>query len=209
MKLYDFATAPSPRRVRIFLAEKGVDVPRVPVDLRAGEQFQPPFRGHNPLCTVPYLELDDGSGIGEVVAICRYLEEMYPQPALFGTDAKSRGLIAMWDHRVEVEGMMAVAEALRNAAPFFKGHALPGPHGFEQIPELANRGRARVQIFFDMLNERLLHHEFVAGDTFSIADITALVAVEFARVVKAAVPDEHTSLKRWHAAISARPSAQA
>lgn len=209
MKLFDFATAPNPRRVRIFLAEKGVTLPLVQVDLRAGEQLLPAYRGMNAQCVVPYLEFDDGSGLGEVVAICRYFEETHPEPPLLGREARERAEIAMWEHRMEAEGMGAVAEVLRNSAPFFKDRGLPGPHDFEQIPELARRGRTRIELFFDLLNERLLHHEYVAGGAFSMADITALVAVDFARMVKAAVPDGHAHLKRWHAAVSARPSARA
>ena len=209
MKLYEFAAAPNPRRVRMFMAEKGMTIPTEQVNLRGGEQFSDRYKAINPQCVVPYLELDDGSGIGEVVAICRYLEEIHPDNPLLGTDPKSKALIAMWDHRVEAEGLSAVAEAFRNTVPAFKGRALSGPHDFEQIPELADRGKARLQAFFRDLDHRLGQSDYVAGPSFSIADISAVVAVDFAGWLKITIPDELTNLKRWYAAVSARPSAKA
>src|SRR5579883_473425 len=173
MKFYDCKPAPSPRRVRIFLAEKGVAIPTVQVDLRHGEQFSPEFRAINPQCMVPYLVLDDGTGIGESVAICRYIEEIRPQPPLLGIDAKDRALVTMWEHRMELEGFFAVAEAFRNSTPGFKGRAIAGPQGFEQIPALVERGKARVASFFRELDQRLGASEFVAGPRYTIADITA------------------------------------
>jgi glutathione S-transferase len=209
MKFYDCKPAPSPRRVRIFLAEKGVAIPTVQVDLRHGEQFSPEFRAINPQCMVPFLVLDDGTGIGESVAICRYIEEIHPTPALLGADAKDRALVTMWEHRMELEGFFAVAEAFRNATPGFKGRAIAGPQGFEQIPALVERGKARVASFFRELDQRLGESEFVAGPRYTIADITALVSVDFAGWMKLAIPEDHGNLKRWHQAVSARPSAQA
>ena len=209
MKFYDCRTAPSPRRVRIFMAEKAIEIPTVQVDLRSGEQFSAAYRAINSQCTVPYLVLDDGTGIGEAVAICRYLEEAYPEPPLLGTTAWERGVVAMWDHRMEVEGFMAVAEAFRNSTPGLKGRALTGPQGHEQLPALADRGMARTRAFFAELDRRLGHSEFIAGPHYTIADITALVSVDFAGWMKLAIPEDHVRLKRWHNAVSARPSAKA
>ena len=209
MRLYDYKPAPNPRRVRIFMAEKGIEIPTVQVDLRAGEQFQPSFRAINPRCVVPYLVLDDGAGIGEVVAIWRYLEETHPNPPLMGLDAEDRAIVAMWQHRMEHEGVFAVGEAFRNSTPGFKGRALSGPHGYEQIPALAERGRARALDFFSDIDKRLGESEFIAGPRFTVADIDAFVAIGFAGWIKLAVPPEHKNVKRWHDAVSARPSASA
>jgi glutathione S-transferase len=209
MKLYDCATAPSPRRVRIFLAEKGITVPIVPVDLRNGEQFTPEFRAINPECTVPVLEFDDGKCIAEVVAICTYFELTHPEPRLMGTDAEDQAIVSAWQHRVERQGFWAVADAFRNAAPGLKGRALPGPDDYEQIPALAERGRARVARFFETLDAELADREFVAGAAYSIADISALVMVDLAQRIKLAIPDGCANLRRWHEAVSARPSASA
>ncbi|MCU0838298.1 MAG: glutathione S-transferase family protein [Rhodospirillales bacterium] len=209
MKFYDCATAPSPRRVRIFLTEKGIEVPTVQVDLRAGEQFGEPFRRLNPWCTVPVLELDDGTAISEAVAICRYLEERFADSPLMGRDPREKAIIAMWEHRCEVDGFLAAQEAFRNRAPGLKGRALTGATDVEQISALADRGRARVLRFFAMLDERLADCPFVSGEAFSIADITLLVTVDFAAWAKVPMPGELSSLRRWYEMVSARPSAKA
>jgi glutathione S-transferase len=209
MKLYDYAPAPNPRRVRMFLAEKGIALPTIQVDLRANEQFTPEFRAINPDCTVPVLELADGTRIADVMAICVYFEAVQPQPALMGTDALDRATVTAWQRVVERDGFFAVAEALRNSSPAFKGRALPGADDYDQIPALVERGRARVGNFFRMLDARLARHKFVGGETFSIADITAVVSVDFARWIRLTVPDECSHLRRWHAEVSARPSAKA
>ena len=209
MKFYDCTTAPSPRRVRIFMTEKGITLPTVQVNLRAGEQFSPAYRAINPQCVVPFLVLDDGTGIGEAAAICHYLEEIHPEPPLMGSNAKSRGVIAMWDHRMEAEGVMAAGEVLRNTSPGMKNRALSGAHEFAQIPALVERGRARLRAFFADLDARLSESEFIAGPGFTVADITALVAVDFADWVKHGIADTQSHLRRWHQAVSARPSAKA
>jgi glutathione S-transferase len=195
--------------VRIFLAEKGVTLPTVQVDLRAGAQLTPEFRKLNPWCTVPVLELDDGTAISEAMAICRYLEAAYPEPPLMGRTPAEQGVIAMWEHRCEVDGWQAAAEAFRNTTPGFKTRALPGPADYEQIPALAERGRARVQHFFAMLDERLAASPFVAGPEFSVADITAFVAIDFAGWLKLKLPETLTHARRWYEQVNARPSAQA
>jgi glutathione S-transferase len=209
MKLYDCGPAPNPRRVRIFLAEKGINIPKVQVNLREHEQFSPEFRKLNPACTVPVLELDDGTALCEVVAIYRYLEEAYSDPPLLGVDARDKAIVAMWDHWCELDGFLAVAEAFRNASPAFKGRALTGPEETEQIPALAERGRVRVRRFFEALDARLGGQEFIAGPRYTAADITALVAVDFAGWIKMSIPEEYQNARRWHAAVSERPSAQA
>ena len=209
MKLYDFAAAPNPRRVRIFAAEKGIALDTVQVDIRAGEQFGDAFRALNPYCTVPALLLDDGSCISESFAICRYLEALKPEPPLMGSDAKDRGLVEMWHRRVEIHGLMAIADALRNTAERFQNHAVPSAKPYAQIPALAERGMSRISDFFEMLEERLSESAFVAGEGYSVADILALVCVDFAAVVKMTPPDGLTAFKAWHEKVSSRPSASA
>jgi glutathione S-transferase len=209
MKFYDCTTAPSPRRVRIFLAEKGISVPTVQVDLRNNEQLTPAFRAINPDVTVPSLELDDGTRINDAIGICAYFEAIHPQPPLMGESAKEKGLTTAWQREVERNGFYAVMEAFRNWARGLKGRALPGPYNYEQIPALAERGRLRIAHFFERLNERLAQSEFIAGDRYSIADITGLVVVDFAQSVKMTPPEEHKDLRRWYAQVSSRPSAKA
>jgi glutathione S-transferase len=209
MKFYDCTSAPNPRRTRIFLAEKGIEVPTVQIDLRNGQQFSPEYRAINPQCVVPFLVLDDGTGIGEAEAICRYFEEIHPTPPLFGTDAKDKAIVAMWQLRMTFEGFYAVGETFRNRTSAFKDRALSGPHPFEQIPALVERGQARIKIFFKTLDQRLGESEFIAGPRFTIADITAFVAIGFAGWMKLGIPDDHANLQRWHEAVSARPSAKA
>jgi len=209
MKFYDCSTAPSPRRVRIFLAEKGISVPTVQVDLRNGEQFSPAFRAINPDATVPVLELDNGTRIADAIGICVYFEQTHPQPPLMGESAEEKAVITERQRRAERNGFYAVMEAFRNSTPGLKGRGLPGPDDYEQIPALAERGRARVMHFFNEMNVQLAQHPFVAGPRYSVADITALVTVDFARWAKLAIPDECSHLRRWHSDVSARPSAKA
>ena len=209
MKLYDCATAPSPRRVRIFAAEKGIELDKVEVDLGSGQQFAPEFRALNPDCVVPVLALDDGTTISEVLAICQYLEELHPDPALFGQTAEQRAISTMWNNKIEQHGLMHMRDAFRNSAKGLRGHAITGPHGVDQIPELAERGRQCVVAFFDRLEQQLEGRAFITGDEYSIADITGLVLIDFARWIKLDVPEEAENLRRWHADVSARPSAKA
>lgn len=204
--LYDCATAPSPRRARILLAEKGVEHQTVNVDLARGEQLGDAYRAINPLCTVPALRLEDGSVLTDNAAIAAYLEARFPQPPLMGTTPAEKAEIASWNWRVEFEGLLAIAEALRNSSPAMAHRALPGPVDYEQIPELGRRGVARTQQFFDVLERRLAGREFLAGDGFSIADITAVVAVDFARIVRVKPGEQHPELRRWREGLAARPS---
>ena len=209
MKLYDCTTAPSPRRVRIFLAEKGVRLPLVQVDLRHGEQLGAAFRAINPDATVPVLELDNGTRIADILGICRYIEEIHPKPPLMGTDAEDKAVVEGWQRWCEREGFYAAMEAFRNATPGLKGRALPGPDDYEQIPALAERGRARLARFFERLDARLAESAFIAGPRYTIADITALASVDFAGWAKMKPPETLSRLQRWHDAVSARPSAKA
>lgn len=210
MKLYDYASAPNPRRVRIFMAEKGIAVPTIQVNLAAGEQFSDAYRAINPRCVVPALVLDDGTVIGEVLAIWHYIESLRPDPPLMGTSATSGALVAMWERRVELDGYLPAADAFRNADSAFAGHAVAGPHKYAQIAALADRGKSRTLDFFGDLDARLATSAFVAGEAFSVADITALVTVDFAAAdVGLPVPLHLGALRRWHGVVSARPSMRA
>ena len=204
--LYDCATAPSPRRARILLAEKGIAHETVPVDLRQGEHMSEAYRKVNPQCTVPALQTGEDLLLTDNAAIAAYLEARFPQPPLLGDTPQDKAAIASWNWRIEFDGLMAIAEALRNSAPAMVDRALPGPVDYAQIPELAQRGLARVRHFFATLDDRLAGRDFIASDRFSIADITAVVAVDFARVVKIKPDEQHPNLQRWRAAMAQRPS---
>ena len=204
--LYDCSTAPSPRRARILLAEKGIVHETVQVDLRNGEQLGEAFRRINPQCTVPALRTDEDRLLTDNAAITAYLEALRPEPALLGRTPLEKAEIASWNWRIEFEGFLAIAEALRNGSPAMANRALPGPRDYAQIPELAQRGLARVRDFFTVLDERLEGREFIAADRFSVADITAVVAVDFARVVKIKPGEQHPNLQRWRAGMALRPS---
>jgi len=206
LTLFDFTMAPSPRRARIFLAEKGVEYTKIQIDLANGEHLQPAFREINPGCTVPALRLDDGTVISENAGIAAYLEAQYPEPPLLGRTPVEKGQTASWNARMEYEGLWAVAEALRNSAPGLKDRSLTGAENFPQVPALAERGVRRVWLFFDMLEARLEGRDFVATDHFTVADITAVVTVDFARVVRCKPKPEHTNIARWRAALAERPS---
>ena len=210
MKFYDCAPAPSPRRVRIFAAEKGIELETVQVDLRGGGQFEDAFRAMNPACAVPMLELDDGTRITESTAICRYLEEIQPDPPLMGTDAVDRALVEMWHRKMELQGYIPVTDAFRNSAEGFKDRGISGPIPYAQIPALAERGRGRVGDFFGVLEARLDDSPFVAGEQFTIADIMALVVVDFAaRAPGIKPPESARAIAAWHETVSSRPSAGA
>lgn len=209
MKLYDCQTAPSPRRVRIFMAEKDLQLEVVAIDLASGQQFSPEFRAINPDCVVPALQLDDGHCITEVVAICHYLEEIQPEPSLFGRTPEERASALMWNTKSEQQGLWATADAFRNAAQGLKSRALPGPDRYEQIPELAERGRQRAESFLNKMDGQLGQHDFLAGSFYSIADITAMVFVDFAKRLKIPLRDDAVNLQRWYESVSSRPSAAA
>ena len=202
--LYDCATAPSPRRARILLAEKGVPHETVQVDLRQSEQLGEAFRAINPQCTVPALRTEEGRVLTDNAAITAYLEARYPQPPVLGITPLDKAEIASWNWRVEFEGLMAITEAMRNSAPAMADRALPGPVGYPQIPELAQRGLARLQQFIETLDQHLAGRDFIAAGQFSIADITAVVALDFARVVRVKPGEQHAQLRRWREAMAQR-----
>ncbi|MBA4760213.1 glutathione S-transferase N-terminal domain-containing protein [Sphingomonas sp.] len=210
MKLYDAPWAPSPRRVRIFLAEKGVEVPREAIDLRSGEHLADAYLRINPRGAVPALRFDTGEVLCESAAICRYFEALHPEPALFGRTPLEIGWIESWTRRIEGDGYAAVVYVLRNTATAFKDRAIPDAGlSIAQIPELAARGAIMWDAFVEALDVRLSDRPWIAGVDYSFADITALVTLDFARAAKLAVPEHFAHLRRWHSAASARPSASA
>jgi glutathione S-transferase len=203
--LYDCATAPSPRRARLLLAAKGVAYETVEIDLRSGEQLGDAFRRINPQCTVPALRTEEGMVLTDNASIAAYLEARYPAVPMMGITPQDKAEIAGWHWRCEFEGLMAIAEVLRNTSPAMANRALPGPVDYPQIAQLGERGLARLQQFMATLNARLENRDFVAADQYSIADITALVAVDFARVVKVKPDERHHHLLRWRRALAERP----
>jgi glutathione S-transferase len=210
LKLYHAPASPNSRRVRIFLAEKGISLPLVSIDLAAEEQHGDAYRAINPRRVVPTLILEDGTAIGEVLAIWRYLEEAYAGMPLLGTTPKDKALVTMWERRAELEGFTAVMEGVRNAAPRLPDRAIVGPHDYPQIPELVERNKRRVANFYSDMDERLAEVAFVAGENFSAADITALVTVDFAtRALNMSVPAESRTLRYWYDTIVPRPGATA
>jgi glutathione S-transferase len=209
LKLYHSTASPNSRRVRIFLTEKGLKIPLVGIDLSKGEQHSAAYRAINPRRVVPTLVLDDGTAIGEVPAIMRYLDEAFPEKPLLGATPKDKGLIAMWERRAELEGFAAVMEGVRNKVAGLKGRAIAGPHDYEQIPALVERSVQRVKNFFDDFNAQLEQAPFVAGERYSAADITTLVTLDFAKALELTAQPQHAALKRWYETISARPSAAA
>lgn len=206
MKFYDCQTAPSPRRARIFLAEKGLEIETVEIDLGKREQMSDEFKRVNPRCTVPVLELDDGTFLTENSGIAAYLEALVPEPPLLGTTPEEKGMIASWNTRAELEALWPVADAFRNRTKGMAGRAITGPTNYDQIPELAERGRARAVEFFDVLDARLGDSEYLAGTTFSVADISAFVVVDFAGWVKLDATVEHANTQRWYDQLKSRPS---
>lgn len=207
MIFYDCETAPSPRRARMVLAEKGLEPQVHQINLREGAHLGDDFLAVNPRATVPVLVTDAGTVLTENTAIAAYLEDIRPDPPLFGTGPEQRAQVWQWNAICEAQGGMAMAEALRNSSPMMKGRALPGPHDIAQIPELAERGRTRYALFKDMLDTHLKDRDFIAIEQFSFADITAFVFCDYARVIKMPVTDEHPNLAAWHARIGQRPSA--
>ena len=203
MKLYDMGRAPNPRRVRIFLAEKGVDIPRQEVDLGALEQYSEEFTAMNPMQRVPVLVLADGTAISESVAICLYFEKLHPEPNLFGRDALESALVEMWNRRLELHFYGPVSQSFRHMSPAMAKREIP------QIPEWGAACKDKASEFLVFLENELGKREYVAGDRFTIADITALCTVDFMRVIKLSLTPEMKNLTRWHAAVSSRPSAKA
>jgi glutathione S-transferase len=203
MKLYDSSRAPNPRRTRIFLAEKGITLPTEQVDIMAMGHKTPEYTAINPLQRIPALVLDDGTVITESIAICRYFEVLRPDPPLFGQGAKEIALVEMWNRRCEINFFANVAAVFRHLHPSMKELEVP------QLPEWAEANKPRVAWFFELLDRELETREFIAGDRYSVADITAQVTVDFLKPARLSVPEGVGNVKRWHAAVSARPSAAA
>src|SRR3954451_3531883 len=203
MKLYDGGRAPNPRRVKVFLAEKGIKVPTEQVDLGKLAHKGAAYTAVNPLQRVPALELDDGTVLCESIAICRYFEQLQPEPALFGTGAKEMAIVEMWERRIEFHLLAPISHVFRNSHPAMKEMEVP------QVPAWAEANKPRVMEFLSLLDRELKDRRFIVGDRYTIADITGLVGVDFMKPAKLAVPDEMTNVKRWHAEVSARPSAKA
>jgi glutathione S-transferase len=203
VRLYNSNLAPNPRRVRIFLAEKNLSVPTSDVDLARLEQRAEGFSELNAFQRVPVLVLDDGVAISESIAICRYFEETHPEPPLFGIGALERALVEMWQRRLELGLMLHIANAFRHAHPHMAQMEVP------QIVELAQSSKPKAVEAMARIDSALADRPFIAGECFSVADITGLVALDFARTARIAIPEEYRHLRRWHAALSARPSAKA
>ena len=203
MKLYDGGRAPNPRRVKVFLAEKGITVPIEQVDLGKLAHKSPAYTAINPLQRVPALELDDGTVISESIAICRYFEQLHPEPALFGADAKDMAVVEMWERRLEFHLLGPVSHVFRNSHPAMKDMEVP------QVQAWADANKPRVMDFLALLDRELKGRRYIAGDRYTVADITGMISVDFMKPAKLAMPDTLTNLKRWHDEVSARPSAKA
>jgi glutathione S-transferase len=203
MKLFDGGRAPNPRRVRVYLAEKGIEVPLVPVDMGALQHREEAVSSRNPLMRLPVLELDDGTIITESIAICRYFEELHPEPALFGRGALGKALVEMWQRRMELNLLAVVANAFRHIHPAMKEWEVP------QVPEWGEVNKPKAVAFLHVLDRELASREFAAGDEFSVADITGMIAIDFMKPARIQVPAECANVIRWHQALSARPSAGA
>ncbi|MBV8664407.1 MAG: glutathione S-transferase [Hyphomicrobiales bacterium] len=203
MKLFNSRYAPNARRVRIFLAEKGLTLPMVEVDLGKMEQRSPSYTAINPFQRVPALELEDGAVIAESIAICRYLEELHPDPLLFGTNALERAMVEMWQRRLELTLLFPVAQAFRHSHPAMKEMESP------QVGPWAEASKTHALEAMAVIDQALADRQFIAGDRFTVADITGLVALDFTKPARIAIPEEFEHIRRWRDALAARPSAQA
>ncbi|MGC4025667.1 MAG: glutathione S-transferase [Mesorhizobium sp.] len=201
MKLFDGGKAPNPRRVRVFLAEKGIEVPLVPVDMAALEHRGEDVFKRNPLRRLPILELDDGTIITESIAICRYFEELHPEPPLFGQGAVGKALVEMWQRRMELNFLFPVSQSFRHIHPAMKDWEVP------QIAEWGEVNKQRALDFMALLDSELAQRQFVAGNAYSVADITGLIALDFMKPARIAIPDNLTHVQRWYDELKARPSA--
>lgn len=203
MKIIETHAAPNPRRVRIFLAEKGIAVPFEEVDLMSGALKSEAMTAVNPMQRVPILQLDDGTTIAETVAICRYFEELHPEPALFGRGAVGRATVEMWNRRMELGLFLAVTHVFRHLHPRMAALEVP------QIAAWGEANKPKAMEMLRLLDGQLGRTEFVAGETFSIADITAFVTIDFMKPARLSLPEDLTNVARWHAAVGRRPSAAA
>ncbi|MFT4580983.1 MAG: glutathione S-transferase [Gammaproteobacteria bacterium] len=211
MKLYDCAVAPNPRRARMFIAEKGIEIEKIEIDILGGENLQSDYLAVNPRGLLPLLELDDGTRFDEVMAICRYVEEIHPQPSLLGRSAVERAQIECLQRKMEFDGMIAASEVFRNQHAQFTLRSIPGAGNVEikAIPDLVARGTQTLARFFDSLEHYLRDQQFIAGESFTMVDITAVCAIDFAAWVDITIPNNHVATLRWYEAVSSRPSAKA
>lgn len=203
MKLYDGGRAPNPRRVRVFLAEKGIDVPTVPVDMGAGEHRSEAIARLNPLRRLPILELDDGTILTETMAICRYVEELHPEPALFGVGALERAQVEMWQRRVELELLLPVTHAFRHLHPAMADWEAP------RIAEWGEANKAKAVRFLQLLDRQLADRPFIVGERFTVADITGMISIDFMKPAKIELPEDLVHVARWYREVSSRPGARA
>ena len=209
MKLYDFELAPNAQRVRIYLAEKGLEVPMAQLNVREDEQFAEPFTSMNPFHCVPFLELDDGNVIAESMSICRYLEELYPEPALFGRTAEERAVIDMWLRRFELDGFIPMLHAVRNHVPMFAGRVVPGTRtDLPQLPAMVTRGKEMIEVFLGRVEPHMTKNEFVAGPAFTVADITGYFTVRMTGALEMEIATSYPAVTAWLAKVSARPAFQ-
>ena len=210
MKLYDFGPAANSKRVRVFLAEKGIEVPTVELNVRDDDQFKEPFTSMNPFHCVPFLELADGTVIAESISICRYLEELHPEPSLFGRTAEERGIIDMWNRRVELDGFMPALHAVRNKVPLFAGRVVPGTRTeLAQLPMMVERGTEMADIFLARLEPHMAENAFIAGADVSIADITCWFVINMVKMLGVDVEGRYPNIHRWHTEFTARPGTDA
>ena len=203
MKLFDGGRAPNPRRVRVFLAEKDIAVPLVPVDMSAMGHRSDTVTALNPLQRLPVLQLDDGTVLTESIAICRYFEELHPEPPLFGSGAKGKALVEMWQRRIEFHFLFPTAQAFRHIHPAMKEWEVP------QVPEWGEANKPKAAMFMRHLDDELSNRPFMAGDAYSVADITAMITMDFLKPARITVPDDLENLADWYARVSSRPSAKA
>ena len=199
MILYEDSRAPNPRRVRIFLAEKSIEVERHEVEIMSKAHLRDDILGLNPFAGVPFLVLDDGQVISETIAICRYFEELHPEPNLFGKGAVEIAMVEMWQRRIELELFFKVAQAFRHSNPYMAELEVP------QVPDWGAANFEKIDGILETIDTVLEKHEFIAGDRYSVADITALVAIDFMRIIKKRIPEQYTNLIRWHTQVAARP----
>ncbi|HKL50074.1 MAG TPA: glutathione S-transferase family protein, partial [Wenzhouxiangellaceae bacterium] len=209
MRLLTCTGAPSPRRVTLYLAEKGIELDTVEIDLKSGEHLSDEFQAKSPECTVPVLELDDGTSLWNSIAIRQYLESLHPEPALLGREALERARVTQYVLWIEHNGMMSAAEAFRNAAKGMADHALPGRRPVPQIDALAERGVRRFGHFLEDLDGFLDEQGYVAGDAFTVADIDALVMIDFGCRVTKAELEAHANLSKWYERVRNRPAIRA
>lgn len=207
MIFYDCSTAPNPRRARMFIAEKGLEIETHEVSVAKNEQLDEAFLAVNPRATIPVLVTDEGAVLTENLGIAAYLEARFPEPPLLGRKPDEKGQVLMWNAIVEQQGGMPIAEVLRNTHPAFKDRAIPGPTNHPQISALAERGRTRLSDFFTLLEARLQASRFIAGDMFSLADISTFVFLDFARVIKTRIPEGNSATLAWFQSVQSRPSA--